>query len=250
MKPTMEEAHEISQDETQMSVEVRLVYNLLGQANEALDSNDLEKAQDLFEKALAVKGKHPERPSTIRRDLKLYSDKLADQDLPEWENSHRALDLIGALKLQDEATAKWQRDLWLKEASFHLRQEDLDQSFDIFRQLQLMAEEQGEAEAEELKGEISGIVRRNLLEEAEDANWSLMRKTIEEFKPLWHSGDELSEWLETISGTLVAIDQATDQAQKELEQERRRNRSLALAVIAIIAVAVILYAVLIIISAI
>jgi uncharacterized membrane protein len=43
-------------------------------------------------------------------------------------------------------------------------------------------------------------------------------------KPILPPGDELSEWVETLSGTLEAISQADEQAQRQLEAEQRRRR--------------------------
>ncbi len=237
----MEPAYEDPKEETQVDIARSLVDNRLDQAQDALAANDLDTAQSHFERAIRVEGEHPYRTARIIRPmLKDYSDRITDQDPPDWENAHRALDLLDSLELQDEDTREWQRDLWLKRADFLLRNQKLDDSFNIFQRL--MDKEGSGNESDELKREISRIVRVNLLRQAEQRDdLGLLPQIVERFQPLSPSGDELNEWLETISLTLAARSQAADELREELKREIRRNRSFMIAVVAIIVLAVVAY---------
>jgi tetratricopeptide (TPR) repeat protein len=214
---------------------IGLVQAFLKQAKIALHSDNLEEARDLFEKALAVAGEHPERADTIRQALKGYSD----QSPPDWEKAYGALGVLEALGLQNEDTRQWRRDFQLREADFYLGQKKLDESFNIFGTL--MTKEQAPDDSDALKAKISGIVRRNLLEQARNHESDLLRLIIQRFteiaRPWLEPGDELSEWLETISGTLEAISQDVDRA----EQESRRWKTIALILVVIALITPIVY---------
>jgi hypothetical protein len=230
-----------TQDETLVSVEHRLVFNLIGQAKEALKSNGLEKAQELLARALGVEGDYPDRAPAVRQALKLHSDMLADLDPPEWDDAHRTLAMLETLGLQNDETRTWQRDLWLRQAGFFMDQKNLDESFKIFSQLMAESEASPQdghapADADALKAEISGIVRVNLSKQAKDQQWDLLRRMVDRFQKLWPFDEELNDWLKTISETLAAINQATDQAKSELEQERRRRRSITLILMALLVI--------------
>ncbi|HXW00587.1 MAG TPA: hypothetical protein VEC93_19375, partial [Anaerolineae bacterium] len=114
---------------------IQLVQTRLDMAQQALDAGELDKAQGLFERALEVKGDHPERVIRIRDYLKQYSDNAAKQTPPSWDEAHRALNLLDTLKLQDDQTSLWDRKLWLKQADYYLKQKNLDESFEIFKNL-------------------------------------------------------------------------------------------------------------------
>ena len=225
-----------------------LVDMLIEKGRESLDKDNLEGAIEFFKEALAVPGEYPDRASAIRLALKKYSDDLTEKKPPGWSEAESALGQLDKPGLRDEEVQRWRRDLKLKEASFHLKAKNLDASFDIFRSL--VSEDKSSADEEYLKAEISRIVRRSLLEQAEQKEWHLIGRIIEGFEQLWPSADDLDEWLATISRTLEAVDQADReakkkidlvhaelvQAQNQLEQEQRRRRSITyiLAIIAII----------------
>ena len=237
----MEPAYEDSKEETQIDITRSLVDNRLDQAQDALAANDLDTAQSHFKRAIRVEGEHTDRAASIIRPmLKDYSDRLTDQYPPDWKNAHRALELLDSLELQDEDTREWQRELWLKQADFLLRNQKLNNSFNIFQRL--LDEEGAGDESDELKREISRIVRVNLLRQAEQRDdLGLLPQIVERFQPLSPSGDELNEWLETISLTLAARSRAADELWEELKWEKRRNRSFRIAVVAIIVLAAVAY---------
>ncbi len=235
-----------TQDETLESVEHRLVLNLIGQTRAALKSNEMEKAQELFARALSVEGDFPDRAPAIRQSLKQHSDALVDAASPQWDNAHQTLAMLETLGLQNDETRTWQRDLWLRQAGFFMDQKNLDESFKIFSMLMVQGEASPQdghvpADADALKAEISRIVRVNLSRQAKDQQWDLLRQMIDRFQELWPFDEELNDWLKTISETLAAIKQATDQAKSELEQERHRRRSMTLILIALALITPIVY---------
>ena len=226
----MEPANLDTQEETLVSVEHRLVFNLIGQAKEALEGDDLEKAQELLARALGVEGEYPDPAPAVRQELKRHCDRLADSASPEWANAHRTLDMLETLGLQNAETHTWQCNLWLKQASFFMDRKNLDESFRIFSML--MADKCASGDA--LKAGISGIVRVNLATQAKNQQWDLLHQMIDRFQELWPFDEELNDWLKTISKTLAAINQATEQARGELEQERRRRRNITYILVALV----------------
>jgi tetratricopeptide (TPR) repeat protein len=231
-----------TEDETLVAISIRLVQTSIKQARAALAEDNLEKAQQFFQEALEVEGEHPDRDLTIRRELKRHSDQLVSEPSPSnWEKAHRSLEILENLGLSDEETHQWRRSLWLRQADYYLGRGNLDQSFEIFRDL--MEGDEVPDDLDELKAQISDIVRRNLLSQARKHEWDSLREIIKRFteiaKPVLPPGDELSEWLETISGTLEAISQADEEAQRELEAEQQRRRLITavLSILVVIAMA-------------
>jgi hypothetical protein len=218
---------EHSEDDTLVAVSDRLVQTSIEQARQALNRGSLEEAHRYFGEALEVEGQHPRRTSMIREELKRYSDQLATQRTPpDWDNAYLALDMLEDLALNDAESEKWRTSLALLQADRFMDAGDLDSSFAILGEL--MEYDQPLDESDELKAQISDIVRRNVLNHARQHQWDSLREIIKRFtqiaKPILPPGDELSEWVETLSGTLEAISQADEQAQRQLEAEQRRRR--------------------------
>ena len=154
----------------------QLVQTRLEMAQQALTAGELANAQSLFERALEVRGDHPERDAKIRDYLKQYSDEVAKQAPPNWAEAHRALNLLDTLKLQDDQTSVWERKLWLKQADYQLKQKNLTESFEIFKNL--MAAGERSADQDKLKAEISRIVRDNISYHAAQSEWALLGQII------------------------------------------------------------------------
>jgi uncharacterized membrane protein len=236
----------------------------INQAEKALKANDLDQAQQYFMRALEATQEDPsDTRDKIRQTLKARSDEIireGDEDPTKWQRAHKVLDLLDSLKLQDEETPAWRYHLWMDQADFHLEREELDKSFEIFSGL--LKTEQSGADSDALQAEISRRVRSNILREAEQSNWPLLNRIVDSFKPLRPTGDELNEWLETISHTLKAMSQDAEKAQQErrelqqaleqteqqLHQEQRSRRNMRIAVVWIVIVAVIIDIVLIVIQ--
>lgn len=217
-----------------------LVGSLLTDAQQALEANDLDKAHSLFEEALRVPGNHSNRTTTIRQALKDYSDRVARQKPPDWAEAHRALSLLDSWKeLQDAQNQFWQRTLWLNQADFLLGEKDLDQSFTIFSDL--LSDSQRAVAQDELKGEISRIVRENFSRQASQGDLSLLNQIIERVQNLGLAGDELRLWLETIREALDAANMAAKEREQQLQQELRRRQNIIYALIVILVLTVIAY---------
>jgi hypothetical protein len=202
-------------EQTQKNRLIKQVQTNIDLAEQALLVDKLDEAQKYFDEALHVEGDHPERASQIRQMLKHYSDELTDQASPNWELAHQALAMIEALKLQDEQTQGWQRDLKLKEAQYRLDQNDLDSSFTIFGNL--INEAQGSDLQSELRHDISQLVRDHVEQRVPEQQWSRLREVIERLKDLLVPTDEIHNWLEVISTILTAV--------SDEEQAQRRHRS-------------------------
>ena len=202
---------------------IQLVQTRLEMAQQALAVGELANAQSLFEKALEVKGDHPEREVKIRDSLKQYSDEVAKQSPPNWNEAHCALNLLGTLKLQDDQTSLWERKLWLQQADYYLKQKNLDESFEIFKNL--MAGGERATDQDKLKAEISRIVRDNISYHAAQSEWSLLGRIIQRFQELWPVEDELHGWLQTISEAMVPVDKAAlDKAEIETLRHQLEDR--------------------------
>jgi len=231
-----------TEHETVVTISDRLVRTSIKQARTKLEEDDFEQAQQFFQEALEVDGEHLGRAMMIRRELKNHSDQLVSEPNSfNWEKAHRSLEMLEDLGLGDEETDGWRRSLCLRQADYYLDQGNLDQSFEIFREL--MEEGQLPDDSDELKAQISDTVRRNLLSQARKHEWDSLREIIRRFteidKPVLKQGDELSEWLETISGTLEAISQADEDAQRKLKAEQRRRKVITaiLSILVVIAMA-------------
>lgn len=228
-----------SQDPT-----IQLVETRLDMARQALTAGELDKAKGLFEKALEVKGNHPERVTQIRDALKQYSDNVVNQASPNWDEAHRALNLLNTLSLQDHQTSLWGRKLWLKQANYRLKQKNLDESFEIFKNL--MADGEQSADQDKLKAEISRIVRDNISHHANNREWALLGQIIQHFQELWPVDDELHGWLKTISEAMVPADQAAkdkeeiENLRSQLEKAQQRSQIIiyilsAISILAVVA---------------
>lgn len=228
-----------SQDPT-----IQLVETRLDMAHQALTAGELDKAQGFFERALEVKGDHPERVARIQDYLKQYSDKVVQEASPNWAEAHQALNLLNTLNLQNEQTTLWDRKLWLKQADYQLKQKNLDESFGIFKNL--MADGEQSADQDKLKAEISRIVRDNISYHANHREWALLGQIIQRFQELWPVDDELHGWLQTISEAMVPVDQAAkDKAEIEnlkgqLEKAQQRSQMIiyilsAISILAVVA---------------
>jgi hypothetical protein len=225
---------------------LRLIETRLKLAQEALAADNLNEAQDFFKKALEVEGNYPERAPKIRQHLKSYSDQLAARTPPNWDLAHHALELLASLKLEDSETRTWQRELWLKQADFLLGEKDLNHSFKIFSEL--LAGSQRTSNQDELKGEISRIVRENISQQAKQGDLLLLDQIIAGVRELQLAGDELHAWLETISKALSAAGNAARAREQQLKQEfedqlkeLRRKQNIIYALIGIFVLAAIVY---------
>jgi hypothetical protein len=221
----------------------RLLQHLLSEAQKTLDADHLEEAQNLFEEALRVEGHHPNRALDTRRVLKQYSDRVIAQTPPNWDLAYRALDLLGSLKLQDDETRAWQRDLKLRQAQFLLEKEDdLDKSFNIFTDLMANAERLGVQD--KLKANIARVVRSYVSQRAAQRQWSSLHQLFKRVQKLWTPTDGLGDWLEAISQILAAAAQAqTEYNQRlvEIEQSYQRTRNLTYVLLGIFVLAALAY---------
>jgi hypothetical protein len=260
----MEHMRQEPQEKTEESIPGKYVKNQINLAKKALEANNLEQAQEYFRTALDVQGYDPGRTAEhIRQAVKARSDEIIQEgaeDPTKWQCSHEVLDLLDSLELQNEKTPVWRRDLWLEQADFHLEREELDKSFEIFSTL--LKTKQSTADSDVVQAEISRRVRSKILREAEQSNWPLLTRIVDGFKPLRAPGDELNEWLETISHTLKAMSQDAEKAQQErrqlqqalaqtqqqLRQEQRARHNMRIAVVSIVVAAVMIAIVLIVIQ--
>lgn len=221
----------------------KLVQTRLRLAREALEANNLAEAQELFESALHVEGHHPDRALDIRQALKQYSDRVAVQEPPNWDLAYRALDLLGSLKLQDDETRAWQRDLKLRQAQFLLEKEDdLDQSFNIFVDLMANAERLGVQD--KLQAEIARVICIYVSQRAPQHQWSPLHQLFERVQKLWTPADGLHDWLEAILQILDAAAQAQTEYKQhlaEMEQSHQRTRNFTYALSGIFVLAALAY---------
>lgn len=228
----------------ELSTAALYVDNLLTDAQQALTTNNLNKAKELYKQALEVPGSHPERETKIRDAVKQYSEQIAKQDEPDWQLAHESLGLLDYFALDNDETRAWQCHLSLEQADFLLGQEDINESFQIFDAL--MQHEQ--ANPDKLKAEISKKVRVNMSQHADNSKWPLLRQIIERVRELRLGESELQEWLETISKVLTAVE-TTDQAKKEREKqlmdtltwEKQRFQKITYALGAILALVLLVY---------
>lgn len=203
------------------SVPDRLVRNFLKQAHAALNTNDLQEARNLFQKALEVEGANTDRENEIRQELKRYSERVTKQEPPDWELAYQGLDLLSALGLQSGETDTWRRDLKLEQAKYLLERKQQNESFDIFGAL--IAEHEQSSDRDEILARISSILRENISRRAANHEWDSLRKMIGSIKELWPQGDGLHQWLETISEALKeAFEEAPAKYEAEIEQLKRK----------------------------
>jgi hypothetical protein len=198
---------------------VELVQTRLARARQALVADNLSEAESYIKGALGVEGEHPQRATEIRLLLKKYIERVIAVDPPQLDKAGKALKLFDTFELQNNETHILQQKFELKRADSFLRQENLTEGFKIFTEL--MKNYPQPADQDTLKAEISGIVRVNMAQWANDRAWSLLSDIIEPVTRLWPQG-ELNEWLQTISKALAAVDQATAQAHQEHEQLTQR----------------------------
>jgi hypothetical protein len=228
---------------THESPTVKLIQTRLKRAQEALSANNLEEAQNFFNKALVLKEHSPDLVFDIRKVVKQYSDQVVEQPPPNWDLAYRALELLGSLKLQDDETRTWEYDLKLKQAQFLLgKGENLDESFNIFADLMVIAEQQGVQD--KLKADIAHIVRIYVSQRAPQQEWSLLGRVFKRVSKMWTADNGLNDWLESISKTLEAAVQAQAehiQRLEKIEQSLRRTRFFLWAVLIIFILSVVAY---------
>ena len=219
---------------------VRLVKNRLNEAENHLKAHNVAEAQTAFLEALKVKGDHPNRKSDIRRVVKLYCEDLVVQPRPDWENIHKAVELVERLDLHNEEMQSFERDLTLKEAQFLLEmQDDLDRSFAIFTRLltdETHLEYQGK-----LKEQIAHIVSAYISDRAVKQEWTLLDKIFTHVQAIWPAGDSIHDWLKTMAQIIKAANQGKEGVHSELEQERKKSRSLTYALAGLLILAAVAY---------
>jgi hypothetical protein len=219
----------------------RLVQHHLSEAQKALDADKLSEAQKCFEDALEVGGEHPDRVPDIRQALKKYSDRMALQPNPDWETIHQVLDLFDALKLQNDETRTYQRELKLKEARFLLEQDDnLDDSFSIFTCLLTDAERVGSQE-DKMRNNIAKIVGEYVAQRAAQGQWSLLNPVFERVTQLWPPNDPIHLWLETVSQILASANQAQIGFDRERAGLKKQQKTLKVAFIVLLVLMIVAY---------
>ncbi|MCB0168677.1 MAG: hypothetical protein KDI79_30905 [Anaerolineae bacterium] len=197
-------------EETLVGIPDRLAQNLLKQACAALDNDQLDEAKVLFIRVLDIEGVRVDQKNAVRQNLKTYSDEYTQREPPDWTLAHGLFALGNDLDLQNEDTQVWHRDLWLKQADFLLDQEDIDDGFEIFKDLN--ADDQPAPMLADTKAKISKVVLDNIAKRADSQNWSYLNKVIGKVKQeLSNPDEELYVWLDTIGKVLAAVNQATDQ---------------------------------------
>lgn len=213
----------------------RLVQHRLNEAQQALEANELTEAQKFFEEALSIEGVHPNRASDIRQALKKYSERAAGQTPPDWESVHQVMDLLDTLKLQNDETRAFQRELQLQEAKFLLETKDsLNESFNIFANLMTNAERLGVQD--KLKANIAQIICAYVSQRAAQQQWSLLSQVFEKIQKLWPPTDSIHDWLAAISHILTAANQTKLEASQARQYAQRLNYILiGITVLAIIA---------------
>lgn len=221
----------------------RLLQHYLSRAQKALDADNLEEAQEFFEKALGVEGNHPDRELDIRQALTEYSDRIIALNPPDWELAEQALGILSFLQLENEETRAAQRHFKLKRAQFLLdRKNDLEASFNIFADLMASAERLGVQD--QLKADIARIICDYVSQRANDNQWSRLGQVFERARSVWTSDDGLHDWLEAVSKILEAADQAQAKHLQRLEKAQRsqqRFRALLYALVFIFVLTVVRY---------
>jgi hypothetical protein len=208
-----------------------LVKSRLNQARNALDANDLDEAQRLFEKARDVEGEHSERDLTVQRMLIDYCERVSAQQPPNWDYVHRALDLLEKLSLVDEQSESRRREFQLREAESWLTQENLDKAFSLFADLMEKAEG-----SETPNKRIAELVRVYLTRRLSERPWPFLGEVVDRLKVIWPRDDKLHDWLETTSSILTA---AAEQEER-LRRYHSLNYALTIAIAAVLVLAVVL----------
>ena len=185
----------------------KLVTTRLKRAEQALDRDDLRKAENFFGSALEVEGKHPDRADKIREVLKEYSARVIERELPRWDLAQGALEMITSLGLKTNETQLNEADFWLKHAK-------IDRGFEIFDNLPKTSYPPDIQSQLDL--EISRTVCDHIAQYAQNEQWEPAKKIIEKLKGQWLKDDKRQLWLETASRILAAVE--------EQEAKRREKK--------------------------
>ena len=197
----------------------------LKSARQALEENDLAKAEEYFNRMLAVEGDHPDRTSIIRTTLKEYSDRVTDQQTPpDWRGAQEALEMLTRLKmqtgetLQTEESEGWWRELRLKEADDLLKQSGIEESFQIF--VSLVEKRYQPDVRDQLDIRIVDIVRDHIAQCAQRGTWTLADQIVANSQKLWENNAKRLVWLRTVSDILKGAETRLVQTEQDIRQYR------------------------------
>jgi hypothetical protein len=215
----------MTQSQTLQKPRIRLVQNLIKQAELALTSGHLSEAQHYFEKALGVHGVQIDREYQIRQRIEDHSTCIIQQTDDNWAQAREALDLLDSLGLSDYQTKTWQRDLKIKEAELSLKKGNTSESFEIFTRL--LTEEEEFVGQIDLRAKIIDVIRRHIPHFAARGEWVLVEDMIGRIQSIWSTEGQLDNWLGTFSKTVRTATQAQDQSQAQIQQLTQQTETLS-----------------------